>query len=292
MVMVVVAVLGVAIASYRDAGSGAATPHMAAKTGQAEQRAAWADRQKYVAMGSSFASGPSSNKRGPNNCGRSDDNYPNRVSDALGMRLVDVTCASSTSSDILTPSKRYKKPAQLDAVTSDTRLVTITTGGNDVGYIGRLSVQSCAHMAAMGKRPLRCNSEKLPSPTPVPADFFDVTRQLNKIVHAVHKRAPRAKVVIVDYLPVATLADMSCPELPLAPWQVLDTVTIGESLAAATARSAAASHTTLVKASQAGKEHTVCSSKPWLQGFPGHPPYHPTTAGKMGVAQLILNKLR
>ena len=284
--MAIVAGLGVAIATARDAdGAAVAEPLMAAKNSPA-------DKPRYVAMGSSFASGPESNKRGPNNCGRSQDNYPNRVADALGYRLVDVTCAGSTTSEILGPSKRYHKPAQIDAVTSGTDVVTITTGGNDVGYIGRLGVQSCVNLAMTGKRPLRCNANRVPSPAPVTESFVSVERRMEKMVRAVKARAPKAKVVFVDYPPVVSVADVACPKLPLAPWEIVEAGLVADSLAAATAQAARATGSVLVQPSQAGKAHTVCSADPWLQGFPGTPPYHPTESGKDGVADLVINAMR
>jgi len=52
-----------------------------------------------------------------------------------------VTYSGATTSDILRPSAAGQ-PAQLDAVTPDTRLATITAGGNDVGFLPRLTLAS------------------------------------------------------------------------------------------------------------------------------------------------------
>ncbi|HTT55406.1 MAG TPA: hypothetical protein VMH35_28790 [Streptosporangiaceae bacterium] len=65
--------------------------------------------------------------------GRSAGSYAHVVARALGLDLADVTYSGAASSDILDRSAAGQ-PAQLDAVTPDTRLVTITAGGNDVGY--------------------------------------------------------------------------------------------------------------------------------------------------------------
>ncbi len=284
--MALVAGLGVAIATSRDSASGASTaPTMAAAHPAAEL-------PKYVAMGSSFASGPSSNKRGHTNCGRSDDNYPARAARTLHMRLTDVTCAGSTTSEILEPSKRYHKPPQINAVTADTSLVTVTSGGNDVGYIGRLAVQSCVNLASAGVYPVHCNANKIPQPAPGPADFAKVERNLEKIAREIHKRAPKARVVFVDYSPVVSAADIVCQGLPLAPWEIVEASVVADTLAGVTAQAARATGSTLVQPSQAGKAHTVCSPDPWLQGFPGKPPYHPTAAGKAGVAALVVDAVR
>lgn len=49
--------------------------------------------------------------------------------------------SGATTSDLLQPSGSGR-PAQLDALTLDTRLVTVTAGGNDVGYLPRLTLSS------------------------------------------------------------------------------------------------------------------------------------------------------
>ena len=97
---------------------------------------------RYVAMGSSFAAGPGIAPRAPSSprrAGRSSGNYAHLVARALGLDLQDVTYSGATTSDILQPSAAGQ-PAQLEAVTPDTRLVTITAGGNDVGFLPRLTL--------------------------------------------------------------------------------------------------------------------------------------------------------
>jgi lysophospholipase L1-like esterase len=99
---------------------------------------------RYVAMGSSFAARrriPSRVPGSPRRAGRSTGNYAHHVARALGLDLHDVTYSGATTSDILHRSAAGQ-PAQLDAVTPATRLVTITAGGNDVGYLPRLTLAS------------------------------------------------------------------------------------------------------------------------------------------------------
>src|SRR5487761_853701 len=99
---------------------------------------------RYVAMGSSFAAGPGTGERAPGSprrAGRSTRSYAHLAAAALGLDLHDVTFSGATTADLLGPSAAGQ-PAQLDAVTGDTRLVTITAGGNDVGYVPRLTLAS------------------------------------------------------------------------------------------------------------------------------------------------------
>lgn len=99
---------------------------------------------RYVAMGSSFAAGPGLPSRvpgSPRRAGRSTGNYAHLVARELGLDLHDVTFSGATTSDLLGPSTSGQA-AQLDAVTPETSLVTITAGGNDVGFAPRLTLAS------------------------------------------------------------------------------------------------------------------------------------------------------
>ncbi|MFT4043681.1 MAG: SGNH/GDSL hydrolase family protein [Gordonia sp. (in: high G+C Gram-positive bacteria)] len=276
----------VVVADYGTGRSGSAVRPMASATTEIPE-------QVYVALGSSYAAGPNSD--GPiERCQRSADNYPHQVAKALHMRLIDATCSGATTLNILDRPQRRLATTQIDAVTSDATLVTITTGGNDIDYIGRLVAMSCQtarneHLHA--ELPHSCVLRRRISPEPTPADYEKAELTIAQTVLEVGLRAPRAKVVIVDYLPVVAAGGQSCSLLPLTPEQIAETSRIFDGLAAATARAAADTGALLIQASRAGASHSVCSSDPWLRGFRRPIPYHPNPAGKAGVARLIVDAL-
>jgi lysophospholipase L1-like esterase len=115
---------------------------------------------RYVALGSSFAAGPGLRPRSPGSprhAMRSSINYAHLLADRLGLQLTDVSWSGPTAAQIA--ERLPGRPAQLEAVTADTALVTLTCGGNDVGYIPRLTraslPRSMQHL--MGLR--RCIAE-------------------------------------------------------------------------------------------------------------------------------------
>ncbi|MGV9792921.1 SGNH/GDSL hydrolase family protein [Gordonia sp. NPDC003422] len=249
---------------------------------------------KYVALGSSYAAGPE--VRGLRTvCQRSADNYPHQVADATDMRLTDVSCSGSRTSNILRVPQRSLREPQIAAVTPDTRLVTITTGGNDLDYMSRLLALSCANVDIARIHPLTAKSCTRPHSVrsdPTPQAYVAVERAIVETVAAVRARAPRAVVVLVDYVPVLGRDDRTCPGLPLTPAQVASTRQVYDAMTAATARAAAASGTILVRASKAGVDHGVCSKTPWVNGFgQGGVSYHPNARGKAAVADLVLATL-
>lgn len=248
----------------------------------------------YVAIGSSYAAGPDpQGLRSP--CLRSDDNYPHRVAEARGMNLTDVTCTGATTANVIArPQKVWTNAVQISAVRPDTDLVTITVGGNDLDYVGRLTAMSCADIApAAQTRAVKreCGRGHPLRAEPDSDSYTAVEQNLARIVLDARVRAPRAKVVVVDYPPVIGSDMRTCAKLPLTPSQVAETKRIFDGLVAATARAARATGAILVQPSKAGAGHGVCSPQPWLTGFDPPMPYHPTDLGKQAVAKLVLGAI-
>ncbi|WP_067823738.1 SGNH/GDSL hydrolase family protein [Nocardia inohanensis] len=244
----------------------------------------------YVALGSSYAAGPGLLPLIDTGCMRSSADYAHRVADRYRMELVDVTCSGATTSDILSESQRTtgggRVPPQIRAVTADTRLVTVTVGGNDLGYIGDLTTLSCLHAIGAGKL---CGTARENSPTA--ADFDAVEHSLAEVVTAVRALAPNATVVLVDYLPVLDPDGATCAAVPLSAAEAIAFERTYNGLVEATARAAAATGAELARA---GTDHAACSAQPWVSGFElPNPltgkgiPYHPTDAGMAAVADSV-----
>src|SRR6185312_16095982 len=92
---------------------------------------------RYVALGDSYTSGPLIPTQVDLNCVRSNRNYPALTAAAIGSSaFVDVSCGGATTDDILNAGSGtlgVPVPAQVNAVTAATALVTIGIGGNDIG---------------------------------------------------------------------------------------------------------------------------------------------------------------
>lgn len=250
----------------------------------------------YVALGSSFAAGPGDGVPATGGCGRTEDNYPRQVARELGFTLVDATCSGATTADLLRPSAKYPGRApQIDAVTPDTSLVTVTVGGNDISYIPRLANSVCANLSVglylppLGKY---CDAVHWPAPFPAAGRYRSVERALIQVVNEVRARAPKARVLLVDYPPLVSPTEVWCDKLPLDPWQVAETAAVGAQLADATARAARASGAQVVPIKDAGAAHTICSAQPWIRGYGQSMPFHPNAAGKSAMADQVIRALR
>ncbi len=250
-------------------------------------------------MGSSYAAGPGIGEPadpGNDRCRRSSENYAHLLAGKRALVLRDVSCGGATTAHILGPWSEL--PAQIDAVTSDTQLVTVTIGGNDLNYMGSLFGGAC-HVLPPAEGDARPCS---PPPSPSEEAYRQVTEGLRKIAEEVRRRAPGARLIFVDYLTV--LPDQgSCAITPMRAQDADNSRTIARRLAAITAKVAEETGAEVLTASKLSHGHDACSSDPWMNGFippagPNQPnnrpaivPYHPNLKGMTAIAEALDQRL-
>ncbi|OHU96078.1 SGNH/GDSL hydrolase family protein [Mycobacterium talmoniae] len=242
---------------------------------------------RYVALGSSMAAGPGIRPGAagaPFGSGRSARNYPHLVAERLGLDLVDVTFSGATTAHLLTDRQRGARP-QLEALNGSERLVTITIGGNDVGYVPLL-------MAACLPRPARLLPRigALLDRDARDQALAGVGESLRAVGATVRERAPQARVLFVDYLTL--LPPDGAPASPLSDTHAELGRHVAARLEEHTAAAAAATGCEIVPAGRASREHHAWSARPWTVGaawpLPWRPaPFHPNAAGMRAVADLV-----
>ncbi|MFB4303855.1 SGNH/GDSL hydrolase family protein [Actinomadura sp. NTSP31] len=264
---------------------------------------------RYVALGSSFAAGPGIPPLVNRRARRSGRNYAQQVAKKLSLRLTDATHSGATTEDVLigTHSRlRAPMPAQVEAIEPDTTLVTITVGGNDIGYIGGLITASLA--ARAGRQVARLSpgvAEWIRGRVDLEVDarrVEEATHAMTTVGKEVRRRAPRARVLWVDYLTVVGSHEIALQSprsrLPLTIDDLRKVARTAKLLAEAFATAAHESGTELVGTSSASMDHGALSPEPWVTGFEGSlmkrdatVPYHPNLAGMTAVAELIVGHL-
>ncbi|PLK26126.1 SGNH/GDSL hydrolase family protein [Novosphingobium sp. TH158] len=247
----------------------------------------------YVAMGSSYAAGTGLGgiKPGtPQRCGRSPKSYSSLVAERLKLDYDDQTCGGATTAHILGPWNELAP--QIDAVKANTRLVTITIGGNDLGYVMNLMLGSCPPGGMMVQGTARACSALRP---PATEAYAKLEGNLRRIVQEIRQRAPKARVIFVQY--VKLVPDTPCEVLGLTPEGAILNREIGERLAAVTARAAEAEGAEVLAAQDLSRQHTACDAAPWSvgpkpTGPDGNASWHPTVAGHAGIADALVKMLR
>jgi len=242
-------------------------------------------------MGSSFAAGPRIRRRvagSPRAAWRSDHNYAHLVAGQLGLELTDVTFSGATTADLLRPNE-LGFPAQLDALDAATRLVTITCGGNDLGYIPYLVAASIRPPLTLlpGARGL---SDALDT-TQLDEKVTGLDENLQLICAEIHNRAPRARVLFTDY-PTLVPPSTDATPTPLAERIASVARQIAGELSRVVEHNARASGFDFIPVADASRDHHAWAADPWtsrMTMFPWSPaPYHPNAAGMRAIADLII----
>jgi lysophospholipase L1-like esterase len=225
----------------------------------------------------------------PFRAGRSARNYAHLVAQKLGLDLVDVTYSGATTANLLT-DPQDGAPPQVEALDGSEDLVTVTIGGNDVGYVPLLMAAGLPHFVRLvpllGK-PVR----DMLDPTMRDRALVEVAESLKEVGRTLRQRSPRARVLFVDYLTLLPPAGTAAP--PLRDVDVALGRRVADTLERLTGEAAADTGCEWVRVADASREHHAWSSKPWTTKFglplPGRPaPMHPNAEGMRAVADLIV----
>jgi lysophospholipase L1-like esterase len=254
--------------------------------------------KRYVALGSSMAAGPGippRDKHAPVRAARSAANYPHLVAHLLGLDLVDVTYSGATTAHVLT-DRQNGEPPQIDALDGSQDLVTITIGGNDVGYIPLLTAAGLP-MAVRSVPVLGGRLRELLDPAARDRALVGVAESLKTVGQTVRQRAPLARVLFVDYLTVLPPAGEDAS--PLSGIDAALGRRVAATLERLTSEAAADTGCEVVRASDASRGHHAWSADPWTTKptryglpVPGRPfPAHPNAAGMRAVADLIAEQV-
>ena len=261
----------------------------------------------YVALGSSYAAGAGIGTPDPEDpgarCGRTLMTYPNLVAEALDLHLVNATCGGAKIEHIASVPQQVRGgsvPLQVDALTPQTQLVTVTIGGNDANYVGNLVAEACrADLAADPASPLGngLNQYGLCVPSSdasVAAALAGIEAELVDAVAAIRQRAPHATVYLVDYLTVLPRNGKSCETAPIANDRQKHMLAVADQLSRATKHAAQEAGVSFLAASKLSRAHDVCSDEPWMIGYDvtrGVSLMHPNELGHRAVADALIDQL-
>ncbi|MFL6062302.1 MAG: SGNH/GDSL hydrolase family protein [Marmoricola sp.] len=246
----------------------------------------------YVALGDGFVAGPDLGRVTDKSCLRTADNYPVQVARLVGVNTVhDVSCTGagtrSLTNRFKSPVTHKELPAQLDAITAKTDLVTLGIGLADRGLLQDM-FRICVA--------LPCGPDVV-SPKPIITQLKLYGQDLTNAVRSIQDKAPHAVIVLVGYpqlMPPASAG--SCKKLPRVASAQLDAahLVLGE-INDAIRSAAQQTGAMFVDVAALSQNHTPCDDDPWVNGFqPGGAakPYHPLAPEQKAVAEAIAAQVR
>lgn len=253
------------------------------------------DPGTYVSLGDSFTAAPYVPLTDlAEGCLRSSGNYPSLVAEELGLALTDVSCSGADTDDVLRGQEigggRVTLPPQVDAVASNTDVVTVGIGGNDHDLFALL-VLRCPALADRAGAPCMRTLAQDGSPG---ALVDSIGQRVERVLRAVHQKAPEARVVLVGY-PRLISPERSCDLLPLAAGDRPRLAALESRLNRALATAARATGSAFADLRGRSAGHEICSADPWVNGDVTDETralaFHPFAVGQEAAADAVVDVL-
>ncbi|MBK3575906.1 SGNH/GDSL hydrolase family protein [Streptomyces sp. MBT65] len=250
----------------------------------------------YVALGDSYASGPGIPTQVDATCARSDRNYPSLLAAAKNWQATDVSCSGATTTALAGP--QGSRPPQLDALGTDTDVVTLTIGGNDIGFSSNLA--TCAGLTSKDPAGNPCRTFFTSDGTDRLAQRVDDTApKIAAALDAIRERAPHAKVVVVGYPDLFPDDGVGCTSsvVPIAAGDFAYLRDTEKKLNAMIADQASAHGAAYVDTYTPTVGHDMCkpAGERWIEPLVAAAPTapaHPNALGQQAMAAAVENALR
>jgi len=251
----------------------------------------------YVSLGDSYAAGPliPNQSLEPLGCLRSSNNYSHLAAPSIGLPLKDPSC-SGAKTNHMTEQQNVEpgpNPPQFNSLSAETTVVSITIGGNDIGFsevaescitINPFATPCKDKYASGGKDQL---AERIAATAP----------KVDAVLDGIRARSPLAKIYVVNYPAIFPETGFGCwPQMPIGFGDVPYLRQTEKNLNAMLATQATANGAALVDWYKASIGHDACksTSNRWVE--PLIPttlaaPIHPNKAGMQGGANALVAAL-
>jgi lysophospholipase L1-like esterase len=217
----------------------------------------------YVALGDSYASGVGTGSES-GSCGQSSQAYPALWAAANSpASFTFAACSGATTSDVIS--------SQLSSLSSSTTLVSLTIGGNDVGFSSIM--ETCVLESTSSCESAVSAAESYANNT--------LPGQLDTLLSDIHSDAPNAKIVVLDYPDFYDLSAPICIGLSSADHQALDAGI--NDLDGVIETAADSNNATFADVRSQFSGHELCDGSGWLHSvdiLDIDESYHPTATGQ------------
>ena len=247
----------------------------------------------YVGLGDSYTAGPLIPiQLPPYGCLKSSNNYPHLAASEIGLTLRDSSCSGARTDHMTQPQgvTPGPNPPQFDALDTDTLVVTLTIGGNDIGFSS--IAQDCVSQSPTGS-PCQAKyvvggrdevSERIAAAAP----------KVASVLQGIRARSPQARIYLLNYIAIVPDSGPGCwPQVPIAEGDVPWVRAKHKELNAMLADQAAAAGATLVDVYSASIGRDACKLPGVRWNEPAVPlnaaaPFHPNLLGMMAMSRAVV----
>jgi lysophospholipase L1-like esterase len=249
----------------------------------------------YVALGDSYAAGPLIPLQiAPYGCLKSDHNYAHLAAPRLGQPAFrDPSCSGAETEDMTQPQgvTPGPNPPQFDALDADTQIVTVTIGGNDIGFSS--IAEDCVSASPIGTY---CKNDYVHDGRDEISERIAATApKVAAVIQGIRARSPQARIFAVNYAAIfPERGFLGCwPQLPVASGDIAYLREKQKELNAMIAAQAAANGAQLIDWYAASIGHDACKPPAirWVEPLiPANAaaPVHPNLFGMIGAANLVV----
>lgn len=218
---------------------------------------------QYVALGDSYSAGNGANSTNlDSSCNRNTYAYPYLLAQQKGLALSFVACSGAVTGDVIN--------SQSNALSSTTKLVTITIGGNDIGFTSL--ILACTTLG--------CSSQISSSQSKI---TNELPAKLNSTYATIKAKAPNAKVVVLGYgRPFASPSRTCLAATGVSSSEETSLTTLVDNLNNTIKARAQAYGFSYADVNPYWAGHDVCASNPFTNGLTllhTADSYHPTRNG-------------
>ena len=225
---------------------------------------------RYAALGDSYSAGVGAGGS-INDCYQSAKGFPALIAQSAGWTLDYRACSGAVIADVRT--------AQLSGVSSTTNKITVSAGGNDIGFADALL--ECAKPGWMSN----CNGKLDTAATLINGTL---PGRLDGLYGAVRAKAPNAQVVAVGYPRLFNGTDCNALTFFSAA-EMTRANQLADQLNAVTRTRASTRGVAFADPRSSFSGHAWCDAQAWINGPSWNltDSYHPNAAGNTAYATLV-----
>jgi lysophospholipase L1-like esterase len=180
-------------------------------------------------------------------------------------------------------------PPQFNSLSGETQFVTLSIGGNDIGFSDL--AQDCVSVLPFGSP---CRDRYTRGGDQITARINAAAPKVAAVLQGIHARSPVAKVLLVNYAAIFPHSGNGCwPRMPVTPADVRWLREKQVQLNGMLAQQAAANGATIVDVYTASVGRDACagSGTRWVEPYiPGNAaaPLHPNLRGMQAMAAMVV----